>query len=212
MLYPIALRARRVHYHLRLIRYADAVKSGSGNAIEREIKLRAGSAAQARGMLRGLGYPVHKRRVFEQNLVLDDANASLRGRGLLLRVRAAGRSVICTFKKKEVTGRHKSREEHEFEASSLSETLAVFEGLGYREAFRYEKYRTEFSREGEPGHVMLDETPMGTFLELEGTGTWIDRTAKALGYRRAEYVTESYGALWEQWCVGKGWGFRDMRF
>jgi adenylate cyclase class 2 len=188
------------------------VKSGRGNAIEREIKLRITSTAKARNLLRGLGYRTEKPRVFEQNLVLDDPNASLRNQGLLLRVRAAGKTVTCTFKKKEVPGRHKSREEREFESSSLTETLAVFDGLGYREAFRYEKYRTEFSRAGEPGHVLLDETPLGTFLELEGAGKWIDRTAKSMGYQPADYVIESYGALWEQWCVARGFPMKDMRF
>ena len=188
------------------------MKSGPRKSIEREIKLRIGSATKARRVIRDLGYAVHEPRVFEQNLVLDDANSSLLNQGLLLRVRAAGKLVTCTFKKKEVASRHKSREEHEFASSDLGETLAVFEGLGYREAFRYEKYRTEYSRSGEPGHITLDETPMGCFLELEGAANWIDRTAALLGYKRADYGTDSYGALWEQWCASRGEPLKDMRF
>lgn len=181
--------------------------------IETEIKLRIESAARARTLLRKLGYSVHKPRVFEQNLVLDDAQSSLRERGLLLRVRAAGRTVTCTFKKKEKPGaRHKSREEREFQSSDLTETLAVFGALGYREAFRYEKYRTEFSKPNEQGHITLDETPMGSFFELEGEGKWIDRTAKQLGYTLADYVTDSYGALWEHWCQTQRRKVSDMRF
>jgi adenylate cyclase, class 2 len=180
--------------------------------IETEIKLRIDGLARARKILRDAGYAVRKPRVFEQNLVLDDANSSLREQGLLLRVRAAGKLVTCTFKKKEKHGIHKSREEREFQSSDLGETLAVFEALGYREAFRYEKYRTEFARAGESGHVTVDETPMGNFMELEGTGKWIDRTAKKFGFGVADYVTDSYGLLWEKWCAENGRALGDMRF
>jgi adenylate cyclase class 2 len=180
--------------------------------IETEIKLRVASLAKTRRMFRNAGYEVRAPRVFEQNLVLDDAKSSLRTGGLLLRVRSAGSIVTCTLKKKELAGRHKSREEREFQSSSLTETLAVFDALGYREAFRYEKYRTEFARDGEGGHVTLDETPMGAFMELEGKAPWIDRTAKAFGFTLADYVTDSYALLWEKWCATNGVGPRDMRF
>jgi adenylate cyclase class 2 len=180
--------------------------------IETEIKLKVENLVKTRRMLRHAGYHVSTPRVFEQNLVLDDAKSTLRTSGMLLRVRSAGSIVTCTLKKKELAGRHKSREEREFQSSSLVETLAVFEGLGYREAFRYEKYRTEFARNGERGHVTLDETPMGEFMELEGKGPWIDRTAKAFGFTLADYITDSYAVLWEKWCAEHGLGPRDMRF
>ena len=70
-------------------------------------------------------------------------------------------------------------------------------GVGFHPAFRYDKYRTEFSRrarrgdKSRHGHVTLDETPMGVFMELEGSGPWIDRTAKELGFSRNDYITMS---------------------
>lgn len=189
--------------------------------VEIEIKLRVGgsggsadrdSVAKARALLRRQSFVVIKPRVFEQNLVLDDAQGSLRERGLLLRVRGAGKIVTCTFKGSEVPGRHKRREEREFRAGDLDACVAVFAGLGFRETFRYEKYRTEFARNGEPGHVTLDETPVGVFMELEGPPRWIDRTAKALGFSRAMYITDSYSRLYEAWCQDKGVEPEDMRF
>ena len=179
------------------IRYPDRVKK----PIETEIKLRVENAAQARSLLRRHGFRVIKRRVFERNLVLDDEAGSLRERGMLLRVRGAGKPgglkiVSCTFKGVEKPGRHKSREEREFRADNLESCVALFAALGFREAFRYEKYRTELAHAGEPGHVTLDETPIGIFLELEGPARWIDRTAKELGFSAATYITESYGKLY----------------
>ena len=60
--------------------------------------------------------------------------------------------------------------------------------------FRYEKYRTEFRQPRRAGVAMLDETPVGVYLELEGTPHWIDRTARRLGFQESDYITASYGA------------------
>lgn len=185
--------------------------------IENEIKLRAGSSgksglAKARALLRARGFAVMTPRVFERNLVLDDAGGSLRERGMLLRLREAGKLVTCTFKGVETPGRHKRREEREFRASDLDSCLAVFAALGFRETFRYEKYRTEFRRGGEPGHVTLDETPIGVYMELEGPPRWLDATAKDLGYQRSDYITASYGRLFESWRAETGSKRKDMRF
>jgi adenylate cyclase class 2 len=192
---------------LWLIEYPERVKS-----VETEIKLRIESVMKTRALLRASGFRIMKRRMFEQNLVLDDPAGSLLERGMLLRVRSAGELVTCTFKAPEKPGRHKSRVEHEFQATDLKETLAVFNGIGYREAFRYEKYRTEFAREGERGHVMLDETPMGNFMELEGPARWIDRTAKEFGFKPADHILESYSRLWDRWREQHAVKQRDMRF
>jgi adenylate cyclase class 2 len=185
--------------------------------IETEIKLRVAgdskaSAAKARALLRRHGFAVIAPRVFEHNLVLDDNQSSLRERGQLLRVRGAGKITTCTFKGVETPGRYKSREEREFHAGDLESCVAVFAALGFHEAFRYEKYRTELARDGEPGHVTLDETPIGVFMELEGPARWIDRTAKLLGFPREAYITLSYGKLYEDWCRANGIEPKDMRF
>ena len=90
--------------------------------------------------------------------------------------------------------------------------LAVFGGLGFHETFRYEKYRTEFAREGEPGIATLDETPIGVYMELEGPSRWIDRTAKTLGFARGAYITASYGQLYTEWCESRGIKPSNMRF
>jgi adenylate cyclase class 2 len=185
--------------------------------IETEIKLRVESIPKARALLRRHGFTVIVPRVFEQNLVLDDNQGSLRERGLLLRVRGAGKITTCTFKGPEAKGpetpgRHKRREEREFRAAGLESCVAFFAALGFHEAFRYEKYRTEFARDREPGHVTLDETPIGAFMELEGPARWIDRTAKLLGFPREAYITLSYGRLYEEWCRANGIQPKDMRF
>lgn len=180
--------------------------------VENEIKLSPGSAPKARALLRRHGFRVIEPRVFEQNLVLDDDRNSLRESGKLLRVRGAGKKITCTFKGPDQPGRHKRRVENEFSASDLDACLAVFAGIGFREAFRYEKYRTEFARPGEPGIATLDETPIGVYMELEGPARWVDRIAKAMGFTPDAYITASYGELYNEWCEARGIRPTDMRF
>lgn len=180
--------------------------------IETEVKIAASSAARVRALLRATKFSVTSRRAFEQNLVLDDARGSLKARGLLLRVRTtgkrdAGQSPLCTFKgpSKESPTHHKQREEREFTAGNAEECLAVFAGIGFHPAWRYEKFRTVYrrhSRRGETGKqglIVLDETPIGVFMELEGPARWIDRTAKELGFSPDDYITMSYARLWDRW-------------
>jgi len=185
--------------------------------IETEIKLRVdgsgkAGAAKARALLRTHGFTIIKPRVFERNLVLDDGRGTLRESNRLLRVRAAGKIFTCTFKGPGLPSRHKRREELEFRVDDFESCLAVFAALGFPVSCRYEKYRTEFARDKEPGHITLDETPIGVFMELEGPARWIDRTAKALGFPPTAYITGSYRTLYEVWCRDCGIEPQDMQF
>jgi adenylate cyclase class 2 len=166
------------------------------NNREVEIKLKVASAPAARRIVRTTGFRVYKRRVFEDNLVLDTADLALRRLGKLLRVREAGRNVLVTYKGLATPGKHKSREELEVTVSDARKARLIFERLGFLRVFRYQKYRTEYRRPRERGVVTLDETPIGCFLEIEGAADWIDRTARRFGFQESDYITGSYGGLY----------------
>jgi adenylate cyclase class 2 len=172
--------------------------------VETEIKLRLNNVADVRRLLVRLGFTVSRRRTFEVNLVFDTPSAALRNSRKLLRLRLAGGVQTVTFKGPPIAGPHKSREEVECEVSNAAAMQRIFEGLGLCLAFRYEKYRTEFVGPDRAGVVMLDQTPIGDFLELEGAPRWIDRTARTLGFSSADYITVSYGSLYLEYCVENG--------
>jgi adenylate cyclase class 2 len=175
----------------------------SSGSREVEIKLAMPDTACARKLLRGVGFRVSRRRVFESNTVFDTANFGLRQGGCLLRIREAGGKTTLTYKGAAQPGPHKSREEIEAEISG-GRLTEIFGKLGFLPVFRYEKYRTEFERSSGDGVAMLDETPIGVFLELEGSPRWIDRTARQLGFRTADYITASYGRLFFEWAEKQG--------
>jgi len=162
---------------------------------EIEIKLPLEGAAQGRKFLRAGGFRISRRRVFEQNALFDTAAGDLRRSRTALRIRKRGSRVILTFKGPPQPGRHKEREELEMELSDGGTFQQILARLGYTPMFRYEKYRTEYRRGNSTGRAMLDETPLGVFLELEGPPGWIDRTARALGFSESDYITDSYASL-----------------
>jgi adenylate cyclase class 2 len=95
--------------------------------------------------------------------------------------------------------------------------MAMFEELGYRPWFRYEKFRTKFQlskrKPWAKGLVIdLDETPIGTFVELEGPPRAIDRVARELGYSRGDYIVANYLALYREECQRRGEKSGDMVF
>ncbi|HVX64981.1 MAG TPA: class IV adenylate cyclase [Bryobacteraceae bacterium] len=171
---------------------------------EIEIKLPLPGAAQGRKLLRRAGFAVWRRRVFEQNVLYDTPAADLRRAHTGLRVRTCGGRNILTFKGPPFPGKHKDREEFETEFAADGAMREILRRLGYAPVFRYEKYRTEFRQGRSRSRAMLDETPVGVFLELEGSPRWIDRTARALGFTETDYITTSYAELFRKEQRRKG--------
>lgn len=176
---------------------------------EVEIKVAIPDVASARRLLRAAGFRVSQPRVFESNTVFDAPGLPLRTSGSLLRVREVKGTATLTYKGPATTKKHKSREELEVTAGDARVLQSILERLGFESTFRYEKYRTELRGEGR-GVIMLDETPVGVYLELEGSPRWIDRTARRLGFAEKDYITDSYWRLYADWCKRQGREPRHM--
>jgi adenylate cyclase, class 2 len=145
-------------------------------------------------------------RHLEDNLMFDDADGRLVSGGCVLRLRRTPHGARLTWKgPRQVAHGVRSREEIELEVGDADAMQAVLRGLGLEPRFRYQKYREAWSHEGL--EIVVDETPIGCFLELEGEPEAIHRVAMALGYGRDDYVLDSYVALF---VAGGGTG--DMVF
>ena len=183
-------------------------------SIETEIKFRVTDVGELGERLRGAGFREQTPRTFESNVLYDTPDRKMRARTEILRIRNYGGKWTLTHKRLPDVGpgedAHKHRVETETEVGDGAALAEVFRSIGLGPAFRYEKWRSEWS-DGE-GHCVVDETPIGNFAELEGEAEWIDRTAVQLGVTRSEYLTLSYGRLFEQWCAEHKVSASDLTF
>ncbi|MGA2097002.1 MAG: class IV adenylate cyclase [Candidatus Acidiferrum sp.] len=185
-------------------------------------------------------------RVHEWNVLFDTPERALAKNGQLLRIRTETlqpktkrrrtnssrpgkpQRFLLTFKRPiaetsapanpaRQPNRHKVREELELEVTSAIDLARIFEGLGMKGWFRYEKYRTTFRlpasvRWAKGLLIELDETCIGTFVELEGPAEAIDRAAKKLGYSTRDYILQNYLSLYFEDCRQRGQKPGDMVF
>lgn len=183
-------------------------------SIETEIKFRVEDAAELARRLRDAGFREETPRTFESNVLYDTPDRKMRSRTEILRIRNYGGHWVITHKRLPDAGpgedAHKHRIETETEVGDGEVLAQVFKSIGLTEAFRYEKWRSEWS-DGQ-GHCVIDDTPIGVFAELEGIPEWIDRTAAKLGVDRAAYITLSYGRLFEQWRAEHNCSANDLTF
>lgn len=179
---------------------------------EIEVKLAVPDVPAMRATLAAAGFVEFVPRSLEQNRIYDYPDGALRQRGELIRLREYAGHRILTYKGPATVDRHKQREEIEVDVADTAILAIILGKLGLEPRFRYEKFRSEWKHHAEPGTAMLDETPIGAFLELEGPGEWIDRAALALGFTEADYLNLSYARLFADHCTKRGKTAGDMLF
>lgn len=177
---------------------------------EVEIKFRIVNIQAIQRRLRAAGFRLKTKRTHEMNVLYDSADGSIRERGEVLRIRKYGKSWKLTHKSKGAAGKHKSRVEVETEVSDGEKLAQILLSLGYRVSFQYEKFRTEWTDGA--GDVVIDETPIGTFGEIEGRPKWIDGTAKKLDVAESDYINKSYAELFHDWKVANRYNSEQMMF
>jgi adenylate cyclase class 2 len=166
---------------------------------EVEIKFRVADLPSLRRALSKRGFRVATRRTHEMNTLYDLPGRVLRKRGESLRMRLYGDLWTITFKGQAHidAGGHKSRTEIETQVADGMALEAILRAARLRPSFRYEKFRTELS-DGQ-GKVLIDETPIGNFGEIEGAPGWIDLVAGQLQIRPSDYIADSYPHLFLKW-------------
>jgi adenylate cyclase, class 2 len=186
---------------------------------EIELKFPVSNPPALESRLRELGFHIDTPRTFEHNTLYDTPSRDLRARTEILRIRQYGSTWTVTHKR--ITRPDEAGESTRYKVRIETETAVadgpalgqIFEQLGYAPAFTYEKYRTEWSHADEPSaHLVLDETPIGTYAELEGPPAWIDRTVTQLGIDSTACITDSYGKLFLDWKQRTGSPAENLTF
>ena len=162
---------------------------------ETEVKLEVHDLDAVRDSLRRIGAELVGPRELEDNVLLDDAAGRLTSGGEALRVRAVGGRGVFTYKGPKLASGAgiKTRRELEVSVDDPARLREILDALGYEVRFRYQKYR-ETWRLG-ACEIVVDETPIGCFVEIEGTEEAIHEVASALGFGRSAYIDLSYASL-----------------
>jgi adenylate cyclase, class 2 len=184
-------------------------------SLEIEVKLASGDLDRLRN--KGLRLTMETARHFEDNWLLDRPDRILLTQGAALRVRSVNGNGTVTYKgivKETHESRLKVREEIETAVDKPERLIELFERLGYRRAFRYQKYRTGYclTFEGSKLKVLLDETPMGNFIEIEGDEASVLNVLDAAGFTAGDIIRESYPALQASRCRERGIPLEDLIF
>jgi len=133
---------------------------------------------------------------FEDNIVLD-RRGDLKTKGALLRVRKFGKYSIATYKgPMSIDGGIKTRDEVQTGVESFELAIQLFDALGFKPVFRYQKFREVWRlRESE---VVLDRTPIGDYFEIEGPIDTIRTIAAELGMNMDQAIRQTYSDLYRQ--------------
>lgn len=184
-------------------------------AAETELKFVVDNVTEVSTAIKKMGLQLRTPRTFESNTLFDTPDRALRQKRQILRLRLYGEKWVMTHKRvadeKQDDLRYKTRIETETEVEDGSALAEVFAQLGFAPVFRYEKFRTEWDA-AEGGHLVLDETPIGVWAELEGETAWIDAMLARLQVAADRCTTASYGMLFLEWKERTGSPVENLSF
>ncbi len=166
-------------------------------AQEIEVKFPLHNRQELTRKLHELGAQRLYPETFEDNIVLD-RRGELRTKGALLRVRKFGKYALATFKgpMSIEAGGIKTREEVQTGVESFELAIQLFDSLGFKPVFRYQKYREVWRvRDVE---VVLDRTPIGDYFEIEGPIDTIKSIAGDLGMNFDQAIRLTYADIYRQ--------------
>jgi adenylate cyclase class 2 len=199
-------------------------------AHEIEVKFPVDDPSALQALLPQLGFHLETPRTFEQNTLYDRSDRHLLSQKQLLRLRLYGGVWTITHKRPPSaeetrqgngeSSRYKIRVETETRVEDGAAMEEIFARLGYTPVFRYEKFRSEWSHpvhvnEGTglvTAHLVIDETPIGNYAELEGPPEWIDGMLAQLGIAPERCLTDSYGRLFLAWKERTGSPAENLTF
>ena len=162
-----------------------------GEPTETEVKLRVASPEAARKAVSRIGSRLVRERHFEDNVLFDDSAGSLRAAGGVLRLRITQDASVLTYKgPRHIQDGIRTREEQETVVQEPEALRAILARIGYHPIFRYQKYRESWTHRGQ--EIVIDETPIGTFMEIEGDSDGIRAVTADLGHGPSDYLVYSY--------------------
>lgn len=164
--------------------------------LEQEVKFRIPSWDDGIRRIEAAGGITIRPRHFESNQLFDFPDSRIAKRDSALRLRFVGDQAWLTYKgPNHGSGKIKQRRESETFLGDGRAMEAILESLALEVRFRYEKYRASFLLS--EAEVSCDDTPIGAFLEIEGSPEEIARTAERLSLDMKDAMNLSYPRLYQ---------------
>lgn len=181
------------------------------NDQEIEVKFYVRDLKKIESRLRDLNSQLIQPRVHELNYRYDLPDGSMRAAGRVLRLRRDANATL-TYKSPSVfVDGIFSRTELETTIGDFDTAQKILEALGYVRTMTYEKFRAVY--ELDHIHIMLDELPIGDFVEIEGAdGKGIRNMASRLGLDIEAAVGAGYARLFEEYNTRQGRASTDLTF
>ncbi len=149
---------------------------------------------------------------YEHNILLDTPEKELLKSSARLRLRDENGKFILAYKQTRKKENNISyRDEIETSVDDIENARLIFERLGYEVTFEYEKYRSTYRLQD--GLIMLDRTPLGSFIEIEAVGEdEIRLIVQKIDLDWDLRTDKSYVQLFEEWASKTGNSGRKMLF
>ncbi|RPI23000.1 MAG: CYTH domain-containing protein [Acidobacteria bacterium] len=135
----------------------------------------------------------------EENQLFDYADGRLARSGCALRIRSYAGQSLLTFKGPvQSDPLLKKREEIETLLEGGEALKSILGRLGLVVSFDYRKTREimRYQKGSEVFQICFDQTPVGCFVEIEGSGEGIKQLAADFGW--THFITKSYIDLYQE--------------
>jgi len=180
------------------------------HAVEIEIKFHLPTPETTRLDILSLG-ATSMGRLFERNVCFENKERTFKVRDILLRLRRDDKSRL-TFKSPPDSrdDQFKVYNELEVEVSDFDTCFAILKRLGFLPERTYEKWRETFVLD--QTKLLIDTTPLGTFLEIEGDRSKISALATQLGFDWRHRILLNYLEIFDIINRQGHLGLTDMTF
>ena len=150
-------------------------------------------------------------RVYEINYRYDLPDGSLKANGVVLRLRNDVKACLTFKGPSTLVDGIFSRQELEFTVSDFGTAKNFLEALGYIQILIYEKYRVIY--ELADCLIMLDELPIGDFVEIEGSdSSGIRKLTEQIGLDFESAVGAGYAKIFDSYNSRNGLPPSDLTF
>ena len=172
-----------------------------GLETEVKVRIRQEDLDSICARLTELGASCVEGRKIEENWLFDFPDQDLQTAGCALRLRVYGEKTFLTFKGKiQSDPRFKRREELESRVDNPDQIKRILQHLGMSVSCTYSKFREIYQLPVNQAQVevSLDETPVGTFAEIEGPAAEIENLAVLLGWTPDSFIRRNYLEMYEE--------------